>query len=117
MLQDEGELIRGLLLPTPPRTWPRRAGGQLKTWATTVKADLEPRVFGHARWRKVWMKVSCELAVQDRRAWSASVRDVVNAIGDAGSTYACDRTGWNKFWAECGELQGMGTAIVRPIAP
>ncbi len=28
---------------------------------------------------------SSELA-QDRRAWNASVRDVVNAIGDAGST-------------------------------
>ncbi len=67
----------------------RRAGGQLKTWATTIKADLEPlskpRVFGHAQWRKDWVKVSSELA-KDRRAWSASVRDVVNAIGDAGST-------------------------------
>ncbi len=31
------------------------------------------------------MKVSSEL-VQDRRAWSASIRDVVNEIGDAGST-------------------------------
>ncbi len=31
------------------------------------------------------MKVSSELA-QDRRAWNASVRDVVNVIGDAGST-------------------------------
>ncbi len=79
--------------PTPPRTWRRRAGGQLKTWATTIKTDLEPIsgpwVFGHARWRKDWVKVSSELA-QDRRAWSASVRDVVNAIGDAGST----RPGW-----------------------
>ncbi len=59
-----------------------RSGGQLKTWATKTKADLEPisgpRVFGHARWRKDWVKVSSELA-QDRR-------DVVNAIGDAGST-------------------------------
>ncbi len=64
-------------------------GGQLKTWATTIKADLEPisgpRVFGHARWRKGWVKVSSELA-QDRRAWSASVGDVVNAVGDADST-------------------------------
>ncbi len=32
-----------------------------------------------------WVKVSSELA-QGRRAWSASVRDVVNSIGDAGST-------------------------------
>ncbi len=87
--RPEGELIKDLLLPTPPRTWRRRAGGQLKTWATTIKADLEsisgPRVFGHARWKKEWVKVSSELA-QDRRAWNASVRSVVNAIGDAGST-------------------------------
>ncbi len=87
--RPEGKLIKDLLLPTPPRTWRRRAGGQLKTRATTIKADLEPlsgpRVFGHARCRKDWVKVSSELA-QDRRAWSASVRDVVNSIGDAGST-------------------------------
>ncbi len=58
-------------------------------WATTIRADLEPlfgkRIFGNARWRKDWVKVSSELA-QDRRAWSASVRDVANSIGDAGST-------------------------------
>ncbi len=83
------ELIKDLPLPTPPRTWRRRARGQLKTWATTIRADLEPisgpRVFGHARWRQEWLKVSSELA-HDCRAWSAFVRDVVNAIGDAGST-------------------------------
>ncbi len=27
--RPEGELIKDLLLPTPPRTWRRRAGGQL----------------------------------------------------------------------------------------
>ncbi len=32
-----------------------------------------------------WVKVSNELA-QDRRVWSASLREVVNAIADAGST-------------------------------
>ncbi len=83
----DGELTKDLLLPTPPRTWRRRPGSQLKTWATTIKADVDllsgPRVFGHTRWRKDWVKVSSEL-VQDRRAWSASVRDVVNMIGDAG---------------------------------
>ncbi len=78
--RPEGELIKDLLLPT----WRRRAGGQLKTWATTITADLEP-ISGHARWRQDWVKVSSKLA-QDRRAWSASVRDVVNAIGDTGST-------------------------------
>ncbi len=29
--RPENELIKDLLLPTPPRTWRRRAGGQLKT--------------------------------------------------------------------------------------
>ncbi len=85
---SEKDLIKDLLLPTSPRTWRRRTEGQLKTWATTIKADLEPtsglRVFDHARWRKEWVKVSSELA-QDRRAWGASVRGVVNLIGDAGS--------------------------------
>ncbi len=59
-------------------------------WATTIKADLEPHcgplVFGYARWKMGLVKVSSELA-QDHRAWSASVRDVVNLIDDAGSTY------------------------------
>ncbi len=62
--RPEGELIKDLLLPTSPRTWRRRARGQLKTWATTIKADLEPlsglRVFGHARWRKDWVKAPNE---------------------------------------------------------
>ncbi len=43
----EGDLIKDLLLPA------RRAGGQLKAWATTTKAALEPvsgpRVFNQAR--------------------------------------------------------------------
>ncbi len=87
--RPEGELIKDLLLPTPPRTWHRLTGGQLKSWTITIMADLKPfsrrRLFGHARWRKDWMKVYSELA-QDRRAWGSSVRDVVNTIGDAGST-------------------------------
>ncbi len=44
-----GELIKDLLLPTQSRMWLRRTGGQLKTWATTIKADLEPLF--DARWR------------------------------------------------------------------
>ncbi len=37
--RPEGELIKVLLRPTPRS---RRAGGQLKIWVTTIKADLEP---------------------------------------------------------------------------
>ncbi len=43
------------------------------------------RIYGHARWKKDWVKVSCELT-QDWRAWSASIRDVIFSLGDAGST-------------------------------
>ncbi len=53
--RPEGELFNELLLPTPTPTWRRRAECKLKTWATTIKADLEPssgpRVFGHAATR------------------------------------------------------------------
>ncbi len=40
--RPKGELTKDLLLPTPPRTWRSRAGCQLKIWATTIKANLEP---------------------------------------------------------------------------
>ncbi len=62
-----GKLVKDLLLPKPPRMWRRRIGGQLKTWTTTTRVDLEPlsgpRVFGHAHkrkdWMKVWMSLKC----------------------------------------------------------
>ncbi len=85
--------IENLLIPTPTRTRCRWTGDQLKLRAYTIKAGHKsffgPRIFGCARWRKDWVKVSSNLG-QDRRAWSALARDVVNAIGDAGST----RPGW-----------------------
>ncbi len=56
--RPEGQLIKDLLLPAPPRTWRRRAGDLLKTWATTIKPNLEQRVFDHARLRKDMEKVS-----------------------------------------------------------
>ncbi len=49
-------LIKDFLLPTPPRIWRRRTGRQLKTWATTIKAGLEP--ISYAQWRKHRAKVS-----------------------------------------------------------
>ncbi len=87
--RPNGELINDLLLSTPPRMWRRRTGVQLKTWANTMKAGLEPlsgpQVFGYARWRKDWIKVSSERA-QDRRALGAPVSDLVNSIDDADAT-------------------------------
>ncbi len=65
MRRPDSELIGG-----PPFAQP-------KTWETTIKTHLEP-LSGHAQWRKDWVKVSSELA-QDRRAESASIRDVTLA--------------------------------------
>ncbi len=73
-IRPESELIRDFILLTPPRTWRRRTGRQLKTWATTFKEDLESlsrqRIFGCSRWRKNWLKVPCQLG-QARRALGA----------------------------------------------
>ncbi len=77
--RHEGEPIRSLLLPTSPRTRRKRAKGQLKTWSTTLKEDLQPP--SGPRKRKDWAKVSCELA-QDRRVWVASTWDVANSIAN-----------------------------------
>ncbi len=89
----------------PINQWRRRAGGQLKTWATTIKADLEPlsgpRVFGHARWRKDWVKVSSELAqdcqkpgVPPSETWSTQLvipanPPRVNADASTGDSLPC----------------------------
>ncbi len=62
----------------------KSGGGQLKTWAITIKADLEPlsgpRISGYVRWREDWVKVSSEVT-QDCRPWGA------NSIGDVCSTH------------------------------
>ncbi len=72
------ELIRGLPLP----------GSQLKTWTTTLTEPVEPLpgllVFGCARKRKDWVKVSSELA-QDHQAWTTSIRFAVSSFNGAGS--------------------------------
>ncbi len=81
----KGELIKVLLLPSPPRTWCRRAEDHLKTWELLSR----PRVFGYTRRRKDWIKASCELA-QDQWTRGAYMCDDVNSISDASST----RPGW-----------------------
>ncbi len=61
-----------------------------RTWATTLKEDLVrligPAVVGIRRWNKEWASLAMDLA-QDRRAWSAAVRDAVAAM-DADSARA-----------------------------
>ncbi len=82
--RPEDELIRNLLLPLPPRSWRKRAWGQLKTWATTIKEDREPLSGPQSSAAHDLAKISNELA-QDIPAWGVSIRDVANSIGDAGS--------------------------------
>ncbi len=58
-------------------------GPVVKTWARTLKEDLG-RLIVHAvvgirRRCKEWAPLAMDLA-QDRRAWSAAVRDAVNAM-------------------------------------
>ncbi len=81
--RPDGELIKDLLLPTPPGTWCRRTGDQLKTIRVDMVPFSGPRVFVYARWRKDWVKVSRKLA-QHLQAWGASVCDLVNSIDDIG---------------------------------
>ncbi len=56
----------------------------------TTQTYLDPhsgsRIFGYARWRKDWVEVSSALA-QDRRAWGASIRAVVNSIAECRNKY------------------------------
>ncbi len=77
------EFMPELIDPDVPWTWRKRTGGQLKTWATTLKKGLVrligPAVVGIRRWHKEWASLAMDLA-QDRRAWSAAVRDAVNAM-------------------------------------
>ncbi len=83
--------MRELIDPDVPRTWRRRTGGQLKTWAATLKEDLVrligPAVVDIRRWNKEMASRAMDLT-DDRGTWSAAVRDAVNAM-DAAS--ACAR--------------------------
>ncbi len=85
-----GEFMREMINPDVPRAWRRPTGGQLKTWATTLKEDLlrliGPAVVGIRRWNEEWASLAMDLA-QDRRAWSAIVREAVNVM-DADSARA-----------------------------
>ncbi len=72
------KLRRSLRLNCIPLVWVR-----IETSLGTegVGNHLKPlygqRIFSCVRLRKSWVKVSSELA-QDRQAWGASIRDVVN---------------------------------------
>ena len=66
----EGELIRNVLLPPSLPNWRKHFGGQLRTWASTIKDDLAalsgPQLVGLRRWNYDWLAILCNLA-QDQR--------------------------------------------------
>ena len=70
--RPEEELIHDVLPPAAPSlpNKRKRIGGQLKTWASTIKDDLAglsgPQVLGLRRWNRYWLAISCDLA-QDQR--------------------------------------------------
>ncbi|MES9976207.1 MAG: reverse transcriptase domain-containing protein [Candidatus Thiodiazotropha sp.] len=76
------ELTRVALSPQPCNHWRCRPGGQLKTWITTIKADMDSinlqSVYGVRRWKHDWLKICTDLATE-RRAWQAMIRDINGA--------------------------------------
>jgi hypothetical protein len=76
------ELSRTSLSPLPCPGWRCRLGGQLKTWISTVKSDVEllglQSVYGIRQWNKNWISICSDLAA-DRRSWAAAIRDIHEA--------------------------------------
>ena len=73
---------RKVLAPQQCRGWRHRHGGQLKTWLTTIKQDVDvlglSSVYGLRNWNANWINIVSELA-SDRRQWSVTVRDIVQS--------------------------------------
>jgi len=84
--RNPGIFIREPISPLPLPGWCMRLGGQLRTWLGTIKADAEvisgPHSYGVQRWRRDWLQRTQELA-NDRRAWAATIRDLVNNEADS----------------------------------
>ena len=79
---SEGAICREVLAPEPCRGWKCRRGGQVKTWISTIKGDMErfglQSVYGLRTWNRRWINICGELAA-DRRAWAAIIRDMSEA--------------------------------------
>ncbi len=88
-----GELIWRVISSIPSTTLRKCQGIQMKTWSKTIKKDLGlhrgSRVYGLRRLNWKWPSICIEMA-QDRRVWSATMRDAINAL-EAGKL----RSGWS----------------------
>ena len=89
--RQSDENIHMVIDPEPPSHWKKRRGGQLRTWLSTVKKDMErltgPTVYGIRRWNRKWLKYTEEEA-KDRGKWAALIRDALIQYEGAGS--ACN---------------------------
>ena len=78
----EDDLLKQVVDPKPMRGWKCRVGGQLKTWLATVKGDVEKqgleKLYGLRFWKLNWVSICSDLA-SDRRAWRATIRDILEA--------------------------------------
>ena len=80
--RKDDDLLKQVVDPKPMRGWKCRVGGQLKTWLATVKEDIEilglVKVYGLRNWKLNWVSICSDLA-SDRRAWRATIRDILEA--------------------------------------
>ena len=80
--RKDDDLLKLVVDPKPKHGWKCRVGGQLKTWLATVKGDVENlglvKVYGLRTWKLNWVSICSDLA-SDRRAWRATIRDILEA--------------------------------------
>jgi hypothetical protein len=76
------EISKQALAPSPCAGWRCRLGGQLKTWLSTVKKEVEllglQSVYGVRHWNQHWVSICSDLA-SNRRSWTALIRDIHEA--------------------------------------
>jgi len=84
--RNSGILIREAISLSPLPGRRKRLGGELRTWLGTIKADAEvisgQHIDGVQRWKRDWLQLAQELA-NDRRAWTAAIRDLLNNEADS----------------------------------
>ena len=80
--KPDDELVKEILNPTSCSGWKYRHGGQLKTWLTTVKSDVEQQglqsVYSIRHWKQNWVAICADLSA-NRRAWAAVIRNIHEA--------------------------------------
>ncbi len=74
--RDPGEVIREVICTTPLPTWRKCRGPNDDLF---VDNEGRLRAYGLRRWNGEWPSICIDMA-QDRRVWSAIVRDAISAL-------------------------------------